>query len=147
MKTFHQQVRGHSTQATDGKDPHREEEEEEEQEEQEEGQEEEQEEEDEGQEEEEEEQEGMSLVFRRQTHLLWSEGAELAFRKPSLGTERRHDSFSDFDRTGAPGSPRSSAPEAQSSISEREVSEGPDGSGRASGAKLSSMICLALSQI
>lgn len=87
------------------------------------------------------------------THLglLWSEGAELALRKPSLRTERRHDSFSDLDRTGGPKSSlelsRSPAPEALRVTSERDVSEGADGSGWASGAKLSSMICLALSQI
>lgn len=87
------------------------------------------------------------------THLglLWSEGTELALRKPSLKMERRHDSFSDLDRTGGPQSslepPRSPAPEALRVISERDVSGGADGSGWASGAKLSSMICLALSQI
>lgn len=87
------------------------------------------------------------------THLglLWREGAELAFLKPSLTLERRHESFSDLDRTGGPESslepPRSPAPEALRVSSERDVSVGAAWSGRASGAKLSSMICLALSQI
>lgn len=65
--------------------------------------------------------------------------------------ERRHDSFSDLDGTGGSQSsfepPRSSAPEALRVIWERDVSGEADGSGWASGAKLSSMICLALSQI
>lgn len=87
------------------------------------------------------------------THLglLWSAGVELAFLKPSLRMERRHDSFSDLDLTGGQESssepPRSPAPEALRASSERDVSEEVEGSGRASGAKLSSMICLALSQI
>lgn len=83
--------------------------------------------------------------------LLWSAGVELAFLKPSLRMERRHDSLSDLDLTGGPPSslepPLSPAPEALSASSERDVSEAADGSGRASGAKLSSIICLALSQI
>lgn len=87
------------------------------------------------------------------THLelVWREGTELALRKPSLMMERRHDSFSDLDRTGGPQSslepPRSPAPEALRVTAERDVSAGTDGSGWANGAKLSSMICLALSQI
>lgn len=67
------------------------------------------------------------------THLLCSAGTDVAFLKLSLTMERRHVSFSDRDRNGGPGP----AP--------RAVSE--DDSGRVSGAKLSSRICLALSQI
>lgn len=88
---------------------------------------------------------------RTHLELVWREGTELALRKPSLTMERRHDSFSDRDRTGGPQSslepPRSPAPEALRVISERDVSAGTDRSGWANGAKLSSMICLALSQI
>lgn len=83
--------------------------------------------------------------------LPWSEGVELALRKPSLRMERRHDAFSDMDRTGWTLSSLeplwSPAPAAERLISDREVSGGADGSGWVSGAKLSSMICLALSQI
>lgn len=65
--------------------------------------------------------------------------------------ERRHVSLSDLERWWvAPSSlepPRSPAPELLRDISEREVSGGVQGSGWASGAKLSSRICLALSQI
>ncbi|MEQ2179395.1 hypothetical protein GOODEAATRI_024520, partial [Goodea atripinnis] len=85
------------------------------------------------------------------THLLCSTGTELALRKPSLTMERRHDSFSDRDRTGGPESsldpPRSRAPEMLRAISERDVSQHAEESIRANGAKLSSRICLALSQI
>lgn len=86
------------------------------------------------------------------THLesLWSDGTELAFRKLSLTMAQRHDSFSDFERTGglqwSLGPPRRPYPEALREISERDISEAGDGAGLVSGAKLSS-ICLALSQI
>lgn len=75
----------------------------------------------------------------------------MAFRNPSLRMERCHDAFSDRDRTGCPLSslepPWSPAPVALRLISDRDVSGGADGSGWVRGAKLSSMICLALSQI